>query len=173
MNAQDAFEYFDRCDAVDIEFMLGRWKGSGFPAQHPLDGLLETYGWYGKEFISADIVHPLLFKRGTKAPYQLTSQGLPLKTILKYPIALPPLFIPILTPVKWILNQKKPTARLREMNYRGKVSVGMVYDYQPIIDHFRKIDPETMLGVMDCKYLEGPFFFQLHREASNVPTNID
>ena len=41
--------------------MLGRWRGSGLPTGSPLDGLLEAYGWYGKEFLDAETVHPLLF----------------------------------------------------------------------------------------------------------------
>ena len=58
---EEALDFFDELDSVDLEFMLGRWKGRGFDTNHPLDGLLETCGWYGKEFIDAETVHPLLF----------------------------------------------------------------------------------------------------------------
>ena len=37
------------------------------------------------------------------------------------------------------------------MDYRGKASASMIYDQKPIIDIFRKIDEDTMLGVMDIK----------------------
>ena len=167
MNTQEAFEYFDSCDAVDINFMLGRWQGSGFPTDHPMDGLLEAYGWYGKEFISADAVHPLLFKRGDQSPYQLTSQGIPLGPLLKYPLTPTPLLINLTKPLKILLHRKSSTARLQAINYRGQVSSSMVYDYQPIIDHFRKVDANNLIGVMDSKMLEQPFFFQLHRDLSS------
>ncbi|WP_084735670.1 GXWXG domain-containing protein [Cystobacter ferrugineus] len=29
-----------------------------------MDGLLKTFGWYGKAFVTPDDVHPLLFRRG-------------------------------------------------------------------------------------------------------------
>ena len=41
--------------------MLGRWRGTSLATNHPLDGLLEKLGWYGKAFESPDRVHPLLF----------------------------------------------------------------------------------------------------------------
>ena len=44
--------------------MFGRWRGRGLHTNHPLDGLLETFGWYGKEFVDAETVHPLLFLDG-------------------------------------------------------------------------------------------------------------
>ena len=61
---ESALGLFDRLDPVDLEFMLGRWRGSGFHTNHQMDGLLEAFNWYGKEFVSADCVHPLLFSDG-------------------------------------------------------------------------------------------------------------
>jgi hypothetical protein len=57
----DALAFFDGLPAVPADEMLGRWRGSGLPTGSPLDGLLEAYGWYGKEFLDAETVHPLLF----------------------------------------------------------------------------------------------------------------
>ncbi|MDN3022808.1 DUF4334 domain-containing protein [Streptomyces sp. S.PB5] len=59
----------------------------------------------------------------------------------------------------WELGQ----ARLREVAFRGKTSVAMVYDSVPIIDHFRKADEGTVLGLMDCKGRPADFFFHLTR----------
>ncbi len=42
-------------------------------------------------------------------------------------------------------------ARIREILFRGKVSSAMMYNYLPIIDHFRKVDENTLMGVMDVK----------------------
>ena len=49
------------------------------------------------------------------------------------------------------------------MDYRGKASASMIYDQKPIIDIFRKIDEDTMLGVMDIKNFpsEKSYFFYL------------
>jgi len=50
------------------------------------------------------------------------------------------------------------------MEYRGKVSATMIYDYLPINDVFRKVDDNTVLGLMDFKGMPQPFFFVLDRE---------
>lgn len=42
-------------------------------------------------------------------------------------------------------------ARIREILFRGKVSSSMMYNYAPIIDHFRRVDENTLMGVMDVK----------------------
>ncbi len=40
----------------------------------------------------------------------------------------------------------------------------MIYDQLPINDVFRKLDDNTVMGVMDNKILMDPFFFKLRRE---------
>jgi hypothetical protein len=50
-------------------------------------------------------------------------------------------------------------------NYRGKVSATLIYDDLPINDAFRLVDTNTVLGVMDLKGMEQPFFFVLNRET--------
>ena len=42
--------------------------------------------------------------------------------------------------------------------------ITMVYDNLPINDVFRKVDEDTVLGVMDLKGMKKPFFFVLRRE---------
>jgi len=40
----------------------------------------------------------------------------------------------------------------------------MIYDHLPIMDLFRKVDDNTLLGVMDLKGMQQPFFFVLYRD---------
>lgn len=54
-------------------------------------------------------------------------------------------------------------ARLRMVEYRGASTATMIYDDHPVIDHFRKIDDDTALGVMDRKGDVAPLFFRLTR----------
>lgn len=63
-----------------------------------------------------------------------------------------------------LLSTRKPRARLRMTKYRGKSSATMIYDQLPINDVFRKVDDNTVLGAMDLKGIERPFFFVLRRE---------
>lgn len=58
----EALAAFDSLEGVTVEFMLGRWRAVGIRTGHPLDGVLEAYGWWGKEFVTATEVHPLLFR---------------------------------------------------------------------------------------------------------------
>lgn len=62
-----------------------------------------------------------------------------------------------------VVNPVLGTASLRSVAYRGVVTATMVYDSHPIFDHFRKIDDNTVLGVMDRKGDEILLFFFLKR----------
>lgn len=53
------------------------------------------------------------------------------------------------------------TARLRKIEYGGKMSTAMVYNYFPIIDNFRKVDGKTVMGIMDIKGNAGVYFYLL------------
>ena len=64
-----------------------------------------------------------------------------------------------------LVATRRSAARLRSTLYRGQVSAAMLYDHQPIVDVFRRLDPERLLGVMDCKGMARPFFFVLRREG--------
>jgi len=39
----------------------------------------------------------------------------------------------------------------------------MVYDHQPIVDHFRRIDEHTIMGAMTITGDERIYFFELDR----------
>ena len=58
------------------------------------------------------------------------------------------------------------SAVLRRIEFRGKVSAAMIYDKQPIIDHFRKIDENRVMGIMDHKGKIEIYFYLTREEAS-------
>jgi len=60
--------------------------------------------------------------------------------------------------------EKLGKARLREVSFRGRSSAAMVYDTQPIIDCFRRIDADRVLGLMDVKGSPADFYFHLTRD---------
>jgi hypothetical protein len=55
------------------------------------------------------------------------------------------------------------SAQLRMVEYRGVVTATMIYDNHPVLDHFRQIDPDTVLGLMDRKGEDAPLAFVLRR----------
>ncbi|RME98497.1 MAG: DUF4334 domain-containing protein [Bacteroidetes bacterium] len=161
----EALAYYDNLEPVDEAFLRGKWEGSGLHTDHPMDGLLERFNWYGKEFIDSEQVHPLLFRGLGQRIHRVD----PIRTAMRFSIYLPTavqlgvkyLFLGL----PFLFTTRASKARLRQIRYRTKLSTGMVYDDLPIIDHFRKIDEDTVLGAMDYKRLAEypPFFFVLRR----------
>lgn len=163
----EALAIFDALEPVEPGFMIGAWQGEGFETGHPLDGVLERCYWHGKRFESEEHVHPLVFR---KVSGKLTS----VKPLLAMPglgllDSMPFLKSSFVGKVfQWmlpLLSGRKSAARLRTTTYRGVATATMVYDNLPINDVFRKVDGNTLLGIMDMKGMKQPFFFVLRREA--------
>jgi hypothetical protein len=160
-----ALTFFDGCPPVRVEEMTGRWRGSGLPTGSPLDGLLESYGWYGKEFVDAETVHPLLFADRAGRPRPVDPALVPVAVLRDHTaVAHHPLARAAFGAVRPLLVTRKPKARLRAVEHRGVVTAAMVYDALPIVDVFRRVSAGTVLGLMDLRGLTAPFFFVLRRD---------
>jgi len=160
-----ALQLFDALEPVNLDFMLGRWQGSGLHTDHPMDGLLEISNWYGKEFVDPENVHPLLFLDSQEKIFKVAPNANMMNWVLKFPIPKNNYLKPWLMLTNSLLKTEKSQARLRSMEYRGKISATMIYDYLPINDSFRKVDDNTVLGIMDYKNSPQPFFFVLNRRS--------
>jgi hypothetical protein len=159
----EALALFESLEPATVEFMFGLWQGYGMATHHPLDGLLEASNWYGKEFISPEIVHPLLFSDHQGKLFKVAPSAPAMKMVLKMPFLKQDWLQPLLKLTPALLETKTSQARLRMMAYRGQVTATMIYDYLPINDSFKKIDNNAVLGVMDYKEISQPFFFVLKR----------
>ncbi|WNJ17699.1 DUF4334 domain-containing protein [Pontibacter sp. G13] len=160
-------DYYDQLPPIPTDFMIGRWKGSEIPTGHAIDGLLEPSGWYGKQFISEEAVHPLLF--WTRSKRKVFSVN-PLLIPLTFPFPKTPILGTLMGLLRPILQTRHSKARLRKVLYRGKESAAMVYDEKAIIDHFRMVDDRTVMGAMDLKGNPDPYFFLLERDDdSDLP----
>jgi len=139
MTQEEAFLFFDELETVNLEALIGyKWKGKEAPSNHPLDGGLSLSHWYGKEFISPEEVHPLIFERANGELFNVD----------------PAIVFGIRERTEEFLNSAETTeskARLRMTEYRGKISATMIYDQLPVNDIFRKVDENTLFGVMDFK----------------------
>jgi hypothetical protein len=160
---ETALQLFDALDSVSLDFMLGSWQGSVISTDHPMDGLLESSNWYGKEFVDTENVHPLLFLDSQGKIFKVAPNPTAMNWVLKLPILKNNSLKPLLMLANSLLKTETSQARLRMMEYRGKVSATMIYDYLPINDSFRKVDDNTVLGIMDFKNSSQPFFFVLRR----------
>lgn len=161
---EQAWALFDRLPAARTdEVTLGRWHGEELDTGHPFAGVLVASGWYGKQFDGPDSVHPLLFADSTGAIFPVDPRRVPLTLTDKVPLAGVRAINKALPVLGLALRTRKYTARLRDIEYRGVVSVAMVYDHLPIIDHFRRVDEHTLLGIMDLRGMDAPYFFVLRR----------
>lgn len=162
-STERALELYDGLPAVDLDFMIGRWKGAECRTNHPMEGALAASGWYGKAFVSADVVHPLLERVGSrdgKSLYAVDPKHIPVGKAL---VKLKPLSgaSGLVMPA---LQTTKPKAHLKLSEYRGIESATMVYNDKPIRDIFRKVDDQRVLGAMDLKGDSRPYLFTLQRD---------
>ncbi len=116
---------YDLLDPVDIDFMIGTWKGGKFDGGKMPDPI----NWYGKRFNAVNDAEPLLARKPDGTIYSFDKWGM---------------------------------AQLREIKFRGKVSGSLIYDSKPIMDYFRKIDDNTLIGFGEMKG-KPTFFFYLER----------
>ena len=157
-------EYFDSLPPVTVEEMLGTWRGSGLETGHPLDGLLESFGWYGKRFETPEDVHPLVFAARDGSLFTVDPSRVPLGAVQRFPrLGHLPGAGRVFAVLRPLLSTTRPKARLRMTQYRGVVSATMCYDALPVHDIFRTIDENTVLGAMDLRGSARPFLFVLTR----------
>lgn len=166
LSTQDAITYFDSLETMDASNMLGFfWRGEGIDTDHPMDGMLESSRWWGKGFISENEVHPLIHRGVFKKKFFVNPALLPigLATYLPLRDTIAPVLFPLISP---FISTRKPKARIRMLEFRGALSAAMCYDHKPINDCFRKIDADSVVGWMDFKGMEQPYFFKLYRDQA-------
>ena len=161
---EQALAFFDSLPAIRAEEITGRWRGRELGTGHPMDGLLEASGCYGKQFHSVDAVHPLLFRAPDGEVFAVDPRRVPLGLADRVPAAAMERGKGLLGVLKPALRTRRHRARLRNLEHRGVVTAAMVYDHLPIIDVFRRVDDDTLLGVMDLRSSPQPYFFVLARD---------
>ena len=160
-----ALALFDDLPAVRVEELLGSWRGSDVPTGHPFDGLLELYGWWGKRFDGPDEAHPLVFE-DARGRFSVDPAGIPLALVDRFAGLLHGRRVAeAARTLRRLRRTTRPKARLRMVEHRGIVTATMTYDALPVNDHFRRVDEDTLLAVMDLRG-SPPFLFLLRRETT-------
>lgn len=170
VSTDEALAIFDSLEPVDERFMLGAWRGTGFPTGHVLDGVLEAFEWEGKHFLDSERVHPLVFRaaaQGCMFTIRPLGARFAVGLLQRFPLLKSRAVAGVVRRLLPLLRTSQPTARLRMTSFRGRLSASMIYDDLPIVDVFRRVDADTVLGLMDMKGLDRPFFFVLRRSASS------
>lgn len=159
-----AFDYFDTLDPVPVSSLVGLWEGRGVPTGHPLDGVLENLGWFGKRFNGDRSADALLFRQGERRLVPIDPSFIPLGLAFRFnrfgrSRAGQNLF----SHMTRYLRARGPVASVKSLPFRDKTSAAMAYNRKPITDHFRQIDEDTLLGVMSVEGQASHYFFQLSR----------
>ncbi|KAL4927352.1 DUF4334 domain-containing protein [Aspergillus undulatus] len=130
-----ATNLFDSLPPLPATEMLGEWKGTCALTNHPGTKALFDLRWVGKNFNSFDDVDPIISSS------------------------------PDGTGAGRVVNGVMGKARLKECKYNHVLSAAMIYNDRPIIDHFRRIDERSVMGVMEATLDESnhPLFFILER----------
>ena len=163
---ETALAFFDSLPPLEVATMIGSWRGKGVETGHPIDGLLERFGWYGKRFTGPDGAHPLMFEQTKGRVFSVNPAMIPVGFVIRHAdVFRHPLAGWLFRAFRVVLQTDQPKARLRMTEYRGVVSATMIYNSLPINDIFRKVDDDTVLGVMDVRFTPRPFFFVLRREV--------
>ncbi|WP_431323349.1 DUF4334 domain-containing protein [Rhizobium sp. YTU87027] len=161
---QTVLEEFRRLPPIKPRELVGLWKGRGIPAGHPFDGVLENLGWFGKRFTSDMRADALLFRAGGRRLIAIDPKWIPLGLALRFhgvgrTRAAQNLFFYL----QQRLQARGPVASVKTMMFDGVESAAITYDNQPIVDHFRRIDVDRIMGAMTVTGKERTYFFELER----------
>ncbi len=168
LSSTDALRVFDGLEPVAPDEMVGRWKGRTLPTGHPLDGLLEALGWYGKEVESPERVHPLLFRVRGGGVVPLEPALMPTAAAFRWPgLARGRATRSAFAAASPLLRARRHGARLDLRDVRGRRSAALVYHAQPITDHLRSVDADRTVGLMERRGMAAPFFFLLTRDEGS------
>jgi len=144
--------------------MVGLWKGVGIPSGHPLDGVLENLQWFGKRFHPDMRADALLFQSGKGRLVAVEPRWLPVWLALGLaPFGRTSVARYVFGYLHKALKARGRTATLELRSFEGTESAAMVYDHQPIVDHFRRIDDVEVAGMMIVKDDPRRYFFKLRR----------
>ena len=161
---EGALSFWDALPAVMLEEMIGDWRGAEVATGHALDGLLAASRWHGKRFLGPDEVYPLVHLTRGGNKYYADPARLPLAAALRLPMPKGALGTRLFAATKPYHVTTRPRARLRMVEHRGAVTAAMLYDARPIIDVFRRLTDDTVMGLMDMKGMDRPYVFTLKKE---------
>jgi hypothetical protein len=134
---------------------------------HPLDGVLGKVAWYGKHFEGAGRVHPLLVRDSAGHVFPMNPRLVRMRMLVSPPPT--PQFLASIAPrvmrlLRPLVQSAGYGARLETIEYRGVRTVAMRYLDKPVTDVFRKLDDNTVLGLMDYPGMPRPYYFVLRRD---------
>ncbi|NEJ22694.1 DUF4334 domain-containing protein [Rhizobium leguminosarum] len=156
--------WFRSLEPVQPKDMVGLWSGAGIPSDHPLDGVLENLNWFGKRFHSDMRADALLFRWRPGRLVPLEPSFFPIGLAIKMaPFGRTFVARGWFSYLQKLLRARGTTASLRLQALDGIETAAMIYDKQPIVDYFRRIDDVEIAGMMCVRGDPRRFFFKLRK----------
>jgi hypothetical protein len=81
---ETALAFFDSLPPLEVATMIGSWRGKGVETGHPIDGLLERFGWHGKRFTGPDGAHPLIFEQTKGRVFSVNPAMIPVGFVIRH-----------------------------------------------------------------------------------------
>lgn len=156
--------WFGKLAAVQPAEMIGLWRGAGIASGHPIDGVLENLQWFGKRFHPDLRADALLFQWQTGRLVPIDPGFIPLRLSLRLgAFGRTGMARNWFSHLQRSFRAKGTTASLESRGLDGVLSAAMVYDRQPIVDHFRRIDAFSVAGMMIVEGDARHYFFRLEQ----------
>jgi hypothetical protein len=157
-------EWFQTLQPVRAQDMTGLWQGAGIPAGHPLDGVLENLGWFGKRFRADMRADALLFQTTPGRLVAIDPAFIPLRLALRFS-AFGQTFIARnwFSYLRKALQARGTTASLHSGDNSDSQTAVMAYDKQPIVDYFRWTGEGEVVGMMVVEGDRRRYFFWMKR----------
>ena len=144
--------------------MVGLWRGIGIPADHPLDGVLENLQWFGKRFHADMRADALLFQWRAGRLVAINPAYFPIGTAIRFaPFGRTAIARNCFSHLQKTVRARATTASLALRGSDAEETAAMVYDSQPIIDYFRRIDDSEIAGMMCVEGDNRRYFFRLRK----------
>lgn len=161
---QTAFKKFQGLPPVEPHELVGLWSGRGTSSGHPFDGVLENLGWFGKRFTPDLRADALLFRSGERRLVAIDAKRIPLRSALRFhQLGRTRIARNLFSYLQRHLRANGPIASVDTVPFGGLASAAMVYDKQPIVDYFRRIDDNHVMGAMVISGEDRLYFFELER----------
>ncbi|ACP22897.1 conserved hypothetical protein (plasmid) [Sinorhizobium fredii NGR234] len=159
--------WFRSLAPVRPEEMIGLWRGAGIPSGHPLDGVLENLDWFGKRFHPDMRADALLFQERPGRLVPIEPVYIPIGLAIKFS-SFGRTFVArnLFSHLQKMFRARGTTASLRLQVDDGVKTAAMVYDRQPIVDYFRRVDRDEIAGMMCVQGDTRSYFFKLRRVNS-------
>lgn len=158
-----ALAIFEQLEPIDLHRVIGQWCSIPLPTGHPIDELAEPFGWYGKLFFDPEHVYPLLFRHQERL-ISIDPRWLPLSWIGRRKLPAKQVLVAMAKRTQFIVASAESHARLRMLHHRGKLSASIIYDHRPIIVTLRQVTETTLMGLMEIKDVDIPFFCVMYRD---------